>query len=55
MTETGNDAAAFPELFEVVRDYARGDHAHQVEVGAAAPFLDRATADRLPGRLPFHC
>jgi hypothetical protein len=31
MTETGNDAAAFPELFEVVRDYARGDHAHQMQ------------------------
>jgi hypothetical protein len=31
MTETGNDAAAFPELFEVVRDYARGDDAHQVQ------------------------
>ena len=29
MTETGNDVA-FPELFGVVRDYAQGDHAHQV-------------------------
>ena len=31
MTETGNDAAAFPELFEVVRQYAVGDQAHQVQ------------------------
>ena len=26
-----NDAAAFPELFGVVRDYAGGDSAHQVQ------------------------
>ncbi len=30
MTETGN-GGAFPELFEVVRDYARGDYTHQVQ------------------------
>jgi hypothetical protein len=30
MTEMGNDAA-FPELFEVVREYAQGDRAHQVQ------------------------
>ena len=30
MTETGNDVA-FPELFGVVRDYAQGDYAHQVQ------------------------
>ena len=30
MTETGN-GGAFPELFEVVRDYAQGDHIHQVQ------------------------
>ena len=30
MTETGN-GGAFPELFEVVRDYAQGDHVHQVQ------------------------
>jgi hypothetical protein len=30
MTETGN-GGAFPELFGVVRDYAAGDHAHQVQ------------------------
>ena len=30
MTETGN-GGTFPELFEVVRDYAQGDDAHQVQ------------------------
>jgi hypothetical protein len=30
MTETGN-GGAFPELFEVVRDYAQGDYTHQVQ------------------------
>ena len=30
MTEIGNDAA-FPELFGVVREYAQGDRAHQVQ------------------------
>src|SRR5918993_5781327 len=30
MTETGN-GGAFSELFEVARDYAEGDHAHQVQ------------------------
>src|SRR5215213_4522011 len=30
MTETGN-GGAFPELFEVVRDYAQGDDVHQVQ------------------------
>ena len=30
MTETGN-GGAFPELFGVVRDYAGGDYAHQVQ------------------------
>lgn len=30
MTESTN-GGAFPELFEVIRDYAQGDHAHQVQ------------------------
>ena len=30
MTETGN-GGAFPELLGVVREYAEGDHAHQVQ------------------------
>lgn len=30
MTESGN-GGAFPELFEVVRDYAQGDYTHQVQ------------------------
>src|SRR5918995_2510627 len=30
MTEIGN-GGAFPELFEVARNYAQGDHVHQVQ------------------------
>ena len=45
MTEMGNDAAAFPELFEVVRDYAQGDDVHQVQAlrviaAACLPMLE---------------
>ena len=46
MTETGN-GGAFPELFGVVRDYAGGDFAHQVQalrvIAAAYLPMDEAS------------
>jgi hypothetical protein len=49
MTEIGNDAA-FPELFGVVRDYAQGDHAHQVQAlrVIAAAYLPMYEAPPMP-------
>ena len=50
MTETGNEAAAFPELFEVVRDYAQGDDIHQVQAlrVIAAAYLPMLEAPPMP-------
>ncbi len=49
MTETGN-GEAFPELFGVVRDYAQGDHAHQVQAlrVIAAAYLPMYEAPPMP-------
>jgi hypothetical protein len=49
MTETGN-GGAFPELFEVVRDYAQGDDAHQVQAlrVIAAAYLPIFEAPPMP-------
>ena len=49
MTETGN-GGAFPELFEVVRDYAQGDDAHQVQAlrVIAAAYLRMFEAPPMP-------
>jgi hypothetical protein len=49
MTEIGNEGA-FPELFGVVRDYAQGDHAHQVQAlrVIAAAYLPVYEASPMP-------
>jgi hypothetical protein len=49
MTETGN-GGAFPELFEVVRDYAQGDDVHQVQAlrVIAAAYLPIFEAPPMP-------
>jgi hypothetical protein len=49
MTELGN-GEAFPELFGVVRDYAQGDHAHQVQAlrVIAAAYLPMYEAPPMP-------
>jgi hypothetical protein len=49
MTETGN-GGAFPELFGVVRDYAQGDDAHQVQAlrVIAAAYLPMFEAPPMP-------
>lgn len=49
MTESTN-GGAFPELFEVIRDYAQGDHAHQVQAlrVIAAAYLPVYEAPPMP-------
>lgn len=49
MTETGS-GEAFTELFEVVRGYAQGDHAHQVQAlrVVAAAYLPMYEAPSMP-------
>ena len=49
MTELGNEGA-FPELLGVVRDYAQGDHAHQVQAlrVIAAAYLPMYEAPPMP-------
>ncbi len=49
MTETGN-GGAFPELFGVVKDYAQGDHAHQIQAlrVIAAAYLPMYEAPSMP-------
>ena len=49
MTETGN-GGAFPELFGVVKNYAQGDHAHQIQAlrVIAAAYLPMYEAPIMP-------
>ena len=49
MTESTN-GGAFPELFEVIRGYAQGDHAHQVQAlrVIAAAYLPVYEAPPMP-------
>lgn len=49
MAQIGNEGA-FPELFGVVRDYAQGDHAHQVQAlrVIAAAYLPVYEASPMP-------
>lgn len=49
MTESTNEGA-FPELFEVIRGYAQGDHAHQVQAlrVIAAAYLPVYEAPPMP-------
>lgn len=49
MTESTN-GGAFPELFEVIRGYAQGDHAHQVQAlrVIAAAYLPVYEAPSMP-------